>query len=401
METVNLITRKIRIYPTPEQEKILWKGFGVRRWVYNWGIDAYFANYKNKNYITNYDLNKILNQCRRENPEEYGFLSEVNGMIREMALDDLYNSIKAWNKYHTKLFANPDHKITKKEYDKYRPKYKSKKNNEQSYKLRNKCRNFKHTITAHYINIPNKSKIDKINVYTKENISYLRQDKENPNKIHMMSIQYKSGKYYAYIVYERTNQSNIRNNNNKIGIDLGIKHLLAYYDGNTSGIFDIPNNIKYLENKIDKYQRIKDRKKYNSNNYKKTVLYLNKLYDKIHNIREDLQQKLTTKLCKNYHEIKIDDFSFQAAHNLKRSRRKLSVIAPYEFKIMLEYKSKIYDNIITYIPKFTPTTQTCSKCGNILHDDEKLSLKDRKYHCKLCGNNIDRDINSAINVYNY
>ena len=33
-------------------------------------------------------------------------------------------------------------------------------------------------------------------------------------------------------------------------------------------------------------------------------------------------------------------------------------------------------------------------------EDEKLSLKDRKYICPICGMIEDRDINAAKNTYN-
>lgn len=35
----------------------------------------------------------------------------------------------------------------------------------------------------------------------------------------------------------------------------------------------------------------------------------------------------------------------------------------------------------------------CSKCGKI----HKMNLKDREYTCE-CRNNIDRDLNSTINI---
>ena len=38
-------------------------------------------------------------------------------------------------------------------------------------------------------------------------------------------------------------------------------------------------------------------------------------------------------------------------------------------------------------------------CWNVLKGDNKLSLSQRTYECKICGNKMDRDVNSAINVY--
>ena len=41
------------------------------------------------------------------------------------------------------------------------------------------------------------------------------------------------------------------------------------------------------------------------------------------------------------------------------------------------------------------TSKTCSCCGYINY---QLKLNDRIYDCKKCGNSIDRDQNSAINM---
>jgi len=40
------------------------------------------------------------------------------------------------------------------------------------------------------------------------------------------------------------------------------------------------------------------------------------------------------------------------------------------------------------------TTKQCSACGNI----KDMSLKERVYDCCVCGLNISRDLNSAINI---
>ena len=42
------------------------------------------------------------------------------------------------------------------------------------------------------------------------------------------------------------------------------------------------------------------------------------------------------------------------------------------------------------------TIQICSSCGEITK--EKLKLSQRKFKCYYCENELDRDINSAINI---
>lgn len=45
--------------------------------------------------------------------------------------------------------------------------------------------------------------------------------------------------------------------------------------------------------------------------------------------------------------------------------------------------------------KWFPSTKTCSSCGNV----KDMSLSERVYSC-ICGANLDRDYNSAINIKN-
>jgi putative transposase len=47
--------------------------------------------------------------------------------------------------------------------------------------------------------------------------------------------------------------------------------------------------------------------------------------------------------------------------------------------------------------KFFPSSKMCSNCG-ILKED--LSLSDRVFKCEVCGLEIDRDLNAAINLRN-
>ena len=51
--------------------------------------------------------------------------------------------------------------------------------------------------------------------------------------------------------------------------------------------------------------------------------------------------------------------------------------------------------------RWYPSSKTCSNCGNRLYNDNKLTLKDRTYKCKVCGLVIDRDYNASLNLANY
>ena len=53
---------------------------------------------------------------------------------------------------------------------------------------------------------------------------------------------------------------------------------------------------------------------------------------------------------------------------------------------------------IIEVPRFYPSSKTCSECGSIKKD---LKLSDRKYICLECGCVIDRDYNASVNLMKY
>lgn len=78
----------------------------------------------------------------------------------------------------------------------------------------------------------------------------------------------------------------------------------------------------------------------------------------------------------------------------------------------LEYNSKIHNSKLGYlidlissvsyhiISKWYSITQICSNCGFKFTDKQKLTLDDRLFKCPICNNEIDRDLNSSINILN-
>ncbi|MGF1506780.1 MAG: zinc ribbon domain-containing protein [Anaerolineae bacterium] len=49
---------------------------------------------------------------------------------------------------------------------------------------------------------------------------------------------------------------------------------------------------------------------------------------------------------------------------------------------------------VIFLDRWTPTTQTCSTCG----ERQELDLKQRTFACGHCGLVLDRDHNAAINI---
>lgn len=88
----------------------------------------------------------------------------------------------------------------------------------------------------------------------------------------------------------------------------------------------------------------------------------------------------------------------QAISNLIKNShlsRALQGVSFYEFRSLLEYKSKYSNRELFVADRFYPSSKTCSNCGNI---NNKLTLKDRTYLCSKCGLEIDRDFNASLNL---
>jgi putative transposase len=69
--------------------------------------------------------------------------------------------------------------------------------------------------------------------------------------------------------------------------------------------------------------------------------------------------------------------------------RAVSDVAFGELRRQFEYKA----NEVKYVGRFESTTKPCCVCGNM----QDMPLHKRRMVCG-CGNDIDRDLNAAINI---
>jgi len=264
---------KFRLYPNKEQEEQIQKTFGCCRFVYNQTLA-----YRKEKYETNKEpMNKTScnNYCNQVLKKEYNWLKEVD----KFALtNSIYNMDGAYQKFF-------------KEHEGY-PKFKSKKDNRKSYTTNFTNENIKVDFNNNRIQLP-KLKYVKCKVH-----------RHLDGKIKSATIsQAPSGKYFVSVLVETEHQI-LPKNNNKVGIDLGIKDLLITSDGKK---FDnIKTTYKY-EKKLAKLQRQISKKKVGSNNRNKQRIQIAKLHEKIANIRKDNLHKISHQLI-NENQV-ISDFA--------------------------------------------------------------------------------------------
>jgi len=346
---------KIRIYPNKEQRILIAKTFGCCRFVYNYFLAERIRVYKEEKRLLSYcDTNKLLTILKSE-----------NRWLKEPDKFSLQNALRNLDSAYKMFFKGSGY-----------PKFKSKRDNHNSYTTNQNIRIFDRCIQL--------PKLGKVKFRDKYDIQ---------GRIVSATVsQEPSGKYYVSLgceveieQFSKTNQS--------IGIDLGLKDFAILSNG-----VKIPN-LKYLaksEKRLVKLQRELSRKPKGSSNRNKARIKVARCYEKITNQRKDFLHKLSTQLVRDYDNICIEDLNVAGMvknHNLAKS---ISDVSWSEFVRQLTCKCEWYGKQLIKVDRFYPSSQLCNNCG--YKNKAVKDLKIRYWTCPECGNEVDRDINASKNI---
>ena len=169
-----------------------------------------------------------------------------------------------------------------------------------------------------------------------------------------------------------------------MGIDVGIKSMLATSDGLT---IERPKFLDGVLRKIKLLQRKLRNKIKGSNKYLKLQKRIALLHEKVANRRKDYHFKLAHKLCAETGMIFVEDINFAAWSRGLFSKQSLDM-ALGQFIMILEY---ICSQTDTYFAKVNKdyTSQICPNCGTFTG---KKELSERFHDCPECGYHQDRDV---------
>ena len=218
----------------------------------------------------------------------------------------------------------------------------------------------------------------------------------------------KSGTITKKIVEEVVKQNN-KPYSSGIGIDLGIKEFATISDkrvykniNKTNTIKKLKKSLKRQQRKLSrKYESLKIRNKKNGGsatrqNIQKQVLKVQKLHDRLTNIRTDYLNKTINELVKTKPEfINIEDLNISGMIKNRHLAKAIAEQKFYEFRIKLINKCHQNNIEVRLSNRFYASSKTCSQCGYVKKD---LKLKDRVYRCPQCGLVINRDLNASINL---
>jgi putative transposase len=180
----------------------------------------------------------------------------------------------------------------------------------------------------------------------------------------------------------------------KIGVDLGLTHLVTYSDGTQ---IDNPRWLRTSEKKLKRAQRRLSRKKKGSKNRNKQRIRVAKIHRKIRRQRDDFLHKITAQLIAKAETVCIEDLSTSGMLKNHKLAKSVADASMSRFRQFLTYKAWEAGVKLMVVSRWYPSSKRCSKCGWIKKD---LTLKDRVWTCDVCGAKHDRDFNAATNILN-
>ncbi|OZU89437.1 transposase [Virgibacillus indicus] len=208
--------------------------------------------------------------------------------------------------------------------------------------------------------------------------------------IKQLIIKRQGTRWYAIFSVERQVYPAPINRDLAVGIDVGLNKYAVLSDGSCH---ENPRFLRQTEKKLKRAQQKLSHQKRGSANYKKQVIKIQKLHEKVSNQRRDTLHKLSFNLAKTYSIIAVEDLNIRQLVTNKRLSKSISDAGWGMFRNMLSYKCERNGGLLIKVnPEFT--SQDCSNCGTRV----KKSLSIRTHICRSCGTILDRDHNASLNI---
>jgi len=228
-------------------------------------------------------------------------------------------------------------------------------------------------------------------------------------------VSYVAGRFYVSVVvdidekskYNKDLKTSYRTATDGIGIDLGIKDLAVVSNGRKFKNINKSSKVKRLEKRLRREQRRLSRK-YESKkkkggkiatasaNIEKQKLKVQKLHQRIDEIRKDYENKVIQEIVKQKPRfITVEDLNVKG---MMKNRHLAKAVAAQRFNCLLtklKRKAEIIGIEVHMVDRFYPSSKTCHVCGHI---HKGLKLTDRVYVCPECGYTEDRDFNASLNL---
>ncbi len=359
---------KFRAYPSKDQKEILNRQMYLSKEIYNLLLNYSKSYYKEtKKTLTEYRMNVWLTKLKKKRSEfnelHFQVLQNVSKRI-----SDAYKSF--FRRYKEKKQGKKQGKKVKVGFPRYRTFVSS-----LTFPQSNGFKVERKRISL--------SKVGRINFVNHREI-------EGKTKTCTIKTT-KSGEWYITLSVEKEDTIPFVNKGEQAGIDLGISNYRTLSDKLVLQNKHIP---KKTRNKLRQLQKTISRRKKGSHKRKKAILNFARKYEHISRIKEDHLHRLSDNLVHSYSFIAYEELNIANMvknHNLARSIGEESWGNLINY---LQYKAESAGCAVVCVNPRN-LTQECSDCGNIKKGEEALTLKNRTYHCFVCGLTMDRDLNAS------
>ena len=351
---------KIRLNPTPEQAVYFAKAAGTARFVWNWALAEWNRHYEAGEKPTAFKLKKQFNEIRRE---QFPWTWEVTKNASDQPILDLGKAFSAFFEGKAR-----------------RPRFKSKKRSKPSFYLAND----QFELGDHRIWVP---KLGWVNMA--ETLRF-------KGKVTGARITKTADWWFVSLTVELPDALAERKQG-AIGIDVGLNRLATLITGEE---YENQAFLKTALGKLRQANKRLHRRKLGSKNREKARRQIARLHYRITCMRDDVLQKLTTRLADCYGTIGIEDLNLKGLLKNRRLSRSFSDAALGKLLNLLEAKVEQRGGQIIKVGRFFPSSKTCHWCGWKWED---MQLSDRVFLCQnpKCAYHHceqDRDYNASLNI---
>ena len=384
-------THKIRIYPNAEMTTVIAELMDYNRFCWNKGLAA---------WNDMYDASLAMADKKRR-PSEYKVRDELvknktdwqhqfSARVLQTAVHRLH---QAWQNFFNP--AMPDAN---------KPKFHHKRDPKQSFTTD------RAVITGKYLTLdrPHAASHRFGAIKMAETLRFT-------GEIKTVTITKRGKKFYASVnvLVEDTPRPAFYDCWDIVGIDVNVGHIR--WNGGDVNTFT--PRMAVLHQRIKYYQKCLNRKRrrnpsdYRSKTYQRITAKMNRAYEQVHALQDDLIHKFSHRIIKNYPVPCIEDLD---VHGMMMDDKKVKSLQRGLFRRLrtaIEYKAAWHHRHLVIANRFFPSTQRCSNCGYIKAKESyggKMTLQgDSIYHqhdiyrCYECGLVINRDDNAVQNLIQY
>jgi putative transposase len=197
--------------------------------------------------------------------------------------------------------------------------------------------------------------------------------------------------YYCQFAVDVDIKSEQRTGNGELGLDVGLEFFYSdsngHHEENPRFLRKAEKVIKHAQRQIYKKEKGKNQRRIARQRYARKHL-------KVSRQRNEHSKRLGRCVCKVNALVAYEDLTVK---NMVRNHclaKSINDAAWSLFRRWLEYFARKFDTTVVAVnPRMT--SQKCSDCGTVV----KKSLSTRTHKC-VCGCELQRDVNAAINILN-